>query len=214
MSENNIISFEEFRKKKKNEESSDNPLTQVLKKDLREQEDLVSWYLFHNSFNKYKLFLHSLFYKNHQRLKGTNPNSGYISIFDKKQIDSVVKSTEDALKWIGRRYIIIDGNGKNLRQLGHSFPYETCRTFSEFHSIIKRFLLESDQVIVFKELSLSKIQIEKANIVRSFIKILDDAYLKSIAPSADLIFIDHASFLEKSWEHIGLYLDILPQSYR
>jgi hypothetical protein len=71
----NIISFEEFRPEKKKAESENDPIMQVLKKDLREQEDLVDWYLFHSSFNKYKLFLHSLFYNNHERLKGSNPNA-------------------------------------------------------------------------------------------------------------------------------------------
>jgi hypothetical protein len=57
MYENKIISFEEFKLKKEGNDSLRSAITQVLNKNLREQEDLIDWYLFHNSFNRYKLFL-------------------------------------------------------------------------------------------------------------------------------------------------------------
>lgn len=92
------------------------PVIWGLKKDLREQEDLVDWYLFHSSFNKYKLFLHSLFYNNHDRLKGSNPNAGFIQIFNESQIDSISNRTEEALKWLNRRYILIDCKDKTIKK--------------------------------------------------------------------------------------------------
>lgn len=213
MSKNKIISFEEFRLNRQGNNSPDNAVTQVLKKDLREQEDLIDWYLFHKSFNKYKLFLHTLFYNNHKRKKGVNPNSGFITIFDQNQIETITRLTEDALHWLNRKFIIVHGNGKNVRQLGESFPYETCRTYSDFYSILKNFLLNTDYVVIIKEFSKSKMQINKAGFARSLIKIIDDAHFHNTVPSADLIFIDYASFLEKSWKDIGLYLNILPSDY-
>ncbi len=213
MSENKIISFEEFRLKKEGNDSLRNAITQVVNKDLREQEDLIDWYLFHSKFNRYKLFLYTLFYNNHQRKNGINPNAGFIVLFDKKQIESTVKKVEEALKWLGRKYIIVDGNGKNLRQLGESFPYERCNTYGDFYSVLKYYLLNSDHVIIFKEFSLSKIKARKAGIARSLIKIIDDAHFHKISPLSDLVFLDYATFLEKSWDDIGLYLDIMISSY-
>ena len=145
----NVISFEEFRVKKQQAESKDDPITQVLKKDLREQEDVVDWYLFHRSFNRYKLFLHSLFYNNHNRLKGRNPNAGFIQIFNGKQIDSIMEATEDALKWLGRQYIVIDCKGKSVRKLGGCLPYDKCNTYQDFFNLLQHYLLKTDFVLNF-----------------------------------------------------------------
>ena len=206
----NIISFEEFRLEKKKAESENDPIMKVLKKDLREQEDLVDWYLFHSSFNKYKLFLHSLFYNNHERLKGSNPNAGFIQIFNESQIDSISNRTEEALKWLNRRYILIDCKDKTIKGIGADLPYEKCNSFYDFFRSLQYYLLETNHVLVFKELSKSKITRNKSDLTRSIIKINDDAHFKGITPLSDIIFIDHASFLQKAWENIGLYIEILP----
>ena len=101
MTEDKIISFEEFRLKKQKSDMEDNPISKVLNQDLRDQKDLLDWYLFHRSFNKYKLFLHALFYNNHERLKGVNPNAGFIQVFDEADINSIVKLLKRP--WYGSR---------------------------------------------------------------------------------------------------------------
>lgn len=206
----NIISFEEFRRKKEKAESENAPIMQILKKDLREQEDLVDWYLFHSSFNKYKLFLHSLFYNNHERLKGSNPNAGFIQTFNERQINSVLSRTEEALKWLNRRYIIIDCRDKTIKEVGANLPYEKCNSFYDFFKLLQYYLLETNHVLVFKELSKSKITRNLSDLTRSIIKINDDAHIKGITPLSDILFIDYPSFLQKAWENIGLYMEILP----
>ncbi|MFO7751353.1 MAG: hypothetical protein R6V54_14795 [Desulfobacteraceae bacterium] len=210
---NNIISFEEFRLKKKKAESENDPIMQVLKRDLREQEELVDWYLFNRSFNKYKLFLHSLFYNNHERLKGSNPNTGFIQIFNEKQIESIVGRTKDALEWLGRNFIIVECKDKGIREIGRQLPFDKCNNYNDFYKLIQYALLKTDYVLVFKELSKSKVTINKSEIARSIIKINDDAHFKSIFPQSDILFIDYASFLEKSWEDLGPYIEILPSGW-
>jgi hypothetical protein len=206
----NIISFEEFRLKKKKIESENDPIMQILKKDLREQEDLVDWYLFHSLFNKYKLFLHSLFYNNHERLKGSNPNAGFIQIFNECQNNSILNRTEEALKWLNRRYIILDCKDKSIKEIGNNLPFQKCNDFFDFYKSIQYYLLQTDSVLVFKELSKSKITRNKSDLSRSIIKINDDAHIKGITPLSDILFIDHASFLQKAWKNIGLYIKMLP----
>jgi hypothetical protein len=208
-----IISFEEFRLKKQKAESENDPLMQVLKKDLREQEELVDWYLFHSHFNKYKLFLHSLFYNNHERLKGHNPNAGFIQIFKEKQIASIIDRTKGALEWLGRNYIIVDCKNKGIREIGRQLPFDKCNNYYDFHRLIQYVFLKTDYVLVFKELSKAKITLNKSATARSWLKINDDAHFKDISPRSDLIFIDYASFLEKSWEDLGLYIQVLPSNW-
>lgn len=211
MNDDKIISFEEFRLKKKNQDGNDdNPISKVLNQDLREQQDLLDWYLFHSSFNRYKLFLHALFYKNHQRLKGVNPNAAFIQIFDETNTNHIVKLTEEALVWLQRKYLIIDCRGKGIRNIGSDLPYERCNTFSDFYRLIQHYLLETDYVLVFIGLSQSRLNRDKGGLNRSIIKINDDAHFKDISPRSDLVFIDQASFLEKNFKQLGSYIDILP----
>lgn len=211
MNDDKIISFEEFRLKKKNQDvNDDNPISKVLNQDLREQQDLLDWYLFHSSFNRYKFFLHALFYKNHQRLKGVNPNAAYIQIFDETNTNHIAKLTEDALVWLQRNYLVIDCRGKGIRNIGSDLPYERCNTFSDFYRLIQHYLLETDYVLVFIGLSQSRLNRDKGELNRSIIKINDDAHFKKISPRSDLVFIDQASFLEKNFKQLGNYIDILP----
>jgi hypothetical protein len=209
MTEDKIISFEEFRLKKQQSEMEDNPISKVLNQDLRDQKDLLDWYLFHRSFNKYKLFLHALFYNNHERLKGVNPNAGFIQVFDEADINSIVKATEDALVWLQRKYLIFDCKDKGIRDIGKSLPVN-CNTLSDFMRSMQHYLLDTDHVLVFNGLSNSRINRNKADLTRSIIKINDDAHFKNISPRSDLVFIDQASFLEKKFKQLKIYIDILP----
>ncbi len=209
MTEDKIISFEEFRLKKQQSDMEDNPISKVLNQDLREQKDLLDWYLFHRSFNKYKLFLHALFYNNHERLKGVNPNAGFIQVFDEADINSIVKVTEEALVWLQRKYLIIDCKDKGIRDIGNSLPVN-CNTLSDFMRSLQHYLLDTDHVLVFNGLSRSRINRNKADLTRSIIKINDDAHFKNISPRSDLVFIDQASFLEKNFKQLKIYIDILP----
>jgi len=185
----NIISFEEFRLEKKRAESENDPIMQILKKDLREQEDLVDWYLFHSSFNT---------------------NAGFIQIFNERQINSISSRTEEALKWLNRRYILIDCKDKTIKGIGVNLSHEKCNSFYDFFKSLQYYLLETNHVLVFKEFSKSKITRNKSDLTRSIIKINDDAHIKGITPLSDIIFIDHASFLQKAWKNIGLYIEVLP----
>jgi len=65
MDDNKIISFED-RKQKTGIHYKEDALSGIFKKDFREQADLLKWYLFHRNVNKYKLFVHCLFYENHK----------------------------------------------------------------------------------------------------------------------------------------------------
>jgi hypothetical protein len=70
--------------------------------------------------------------------------------------------------------------------------------------------LDTDHVLVFNGLSKSRINRNKADLTRSIIKINDDAHFKNINPRSDLVFIDQASFLEKNFKQLKIYIDILP----
>jgi len=211
--DNNIISFEEFKRKKRGDASSNSALDHMLGQDLRVQDDLITWYQYHKDFNKYKLFFHTMFYSNHKTREGENPNAGFVLVFDPEKVESIVKRTEDALIWLGRRYLILDFEGKTLRQIGESLPLANCGTYQKLYSRLFYLLLHTNYVIVIKGLSRSQIRTDKIDFARGLIKTLDDAHFDNIVPSADLVFVDYATFLQQAWTSIGSYLDILPSDY-
>jgi hypothetical protein len=209
MNNDNIISFEEYRQKKAGKNYREDAFTAIFRKDLREQEDLINWYLFHKDFNKHKLFVHSLFYENHIQ-KIPNPNSGYVIGFNKKAIENHSKAMIDAVTWEGRDYILLQAAGCTYRQLGEMVNGYKSRSSEETSQAFRDVLLKTNKVIIIQELSKMKMSaVEKTDIARFLIKILDDAHFDGIFPSSDLIFIDYADFLQKSWESIGTYLTVL-----
>ena len=209
MDNNNIVSFEEYRKKKTGNNYQEDALSAIFKKDLREQTDLLQWYMFHNIFNKHKLFVHSLFYQNHvQRSK--NPNAGFVVCYSDEQITANTSAIINAVEWEKRKSLLINATDKTYRQLGEmltGFPhrenYEVIKSFKEV-------LLTADKVIVIQGLSMMKTTLEnKRRYAYGLIKVLDDAHFDGIIPKADLIFVDYARFLQDTWKNIGSYLNIL-----
>lgn len=208
MDDNKIISFEDYRKQKAGSSYKEDALTVIFKKDLREQTELLNWYLFHRDFNKYKIFVHCLFHQNHST-ENPNPNSGYVIAFREDQIEERTSSLIKAIEWEGRHYILIPAAGRTYRQLGEVLRGYPPETTQQTHEFFKDALLGSSNVIIIQELSRSRISGRKADYARSLIKILDDAHFDAIFPSSDLIFVDYGDFLHKSWASIGPYLDIL-----
>lgn len=208
MDKGNIVSFEEYRKQKAGIRYQEDALSAVFKKDLREQTDLLDWYLFHRIINKFKLFVHCLFYENHIP-KRANPNSGFVVVFKEDQIEKHKAFLIEAIEWAGRDYVLIEAAGRTYKQLGEILCGYALRTSLDAHEVLREFLIDSGKVLIIKELSKAKISGRKADYARDLIKILDDAHFKDIYPKSDLIFIDYAEFLQKGWSSIGLYLDIL-----
>lgn len=207
MDDNKIISFED-RKQKAGIHYKEDALSGIFKKDLREQTDLLKWYLFHRNVNKYKLFVHCLFYENH-KIKSKNPNSGFVIAFGEDEVDQHISSLIDAIKWEARDYILLPAAGRTYRQLGEILRGYPLRTAEDAHEAFRDVLLNSDKVLIIRELSRSRVRGRKADYAESLIKILDDAHFDEIVPSSDLIFIDYGDFLQNSWSSIGAYLDIL-----
>ncbi len=57
-------------------------------------------------------------------------------------------------------------------------------------------------------MSQSKIPTRKSWYARSLIKTNDDAHFRGIKPQSDILFVDYACFLQRSWSELGSYIDI------
>jgi hypothetical protein len=206
--EDNIISFEEYRKRYENQQAS-NALSDVLTTDFREQNDLLSWLSFHRSFNKYKLFVHLLFRHNHY-LNYPNPQIGYLIGYTPEHIKGNIDFLLDALRWESRQYILIKAAGCTFAELAEQLCDYQIHSQEKAYAEFKQTILTKNKVIVIQEISKCKIRSNKSHLARTIIKLLDDAHFDGISPQSDIIFVDYADFLQKSWQDIGIYLDILP----
>ncbi len=202
---NDTISFEFFKR-----QFIADKLVGKLMRDTRIQKQLYDIYNF-KAANKYKLFLAALFYENHKIMKGHNHRAGFIVGFDSNHIKVISEEVRLALDSIGREYVIVEASGKSFTGCIRSFTGKDYHVNHAAFSDLKEILLNANKTVVFREFSKSKIRtrIEKCSIVRSIIKILDNAHLSDIRPLSDLIFIDYADFLQCCWHTIGTYLKIM-----
>lgn len=207
MSDGNIISFSEYLKKKKKEILLDKQHFEALGDDIKTRPELILWYNFQNQFNKHKLFLHSLYTSNHQD-GNPNPNAGYFICFSEEELQDCINKIIEANEWLERTAVLIDAKNCTFitmaKQLFGTEPNSTLEAWDMFREV----LLGSSNVIVISNISKSKISSRKSSFARSIIKINDDAHFKNIKPKSDMLFVDSACFLKRSWGEIGSYLNI------
>jgi len=145
-----------------------------------------------------------VFNLNHN-LKVDHPDSIYLLGFIDEHFNDLEKNTKEALKSLNRAYKIINCYGKTFREIVHDLKGVKYNTNQLAWESLKDIQLNSNLVIVLRELSKAKLNRERYLCFKGLIKNLDDAFYDDIQPKSDLIFIDSASFLEKNFKEIGLY---------
>ena len=201
----NVFSFKEYRRK----HLADQMLNKMMQ-DSKIQKELNDIYAF-NHVNKNKLFLSALFYQNHKVMKGKNPSAGFLIGFDQSHLEHILGGVKSALDAIEREYMVIEADNKSFINCIKILTGEDYRSDSDAFNGLKDVLLNTNKVVVFKEFSKCKMKSNKdrTSRVRSIIKISDDAHLYNIRPPSDLVFIDYAEFLQKSWADIGAYVKVM-----
>ncbi len=208
MSDENVVPFLEFLRRRKGEDAPEVHLAELFQKDLRDQTDLLHWYGFHRLFNKHKLFVHLLFSANH-REESPHQNVGYVVALTPEDLSHHMDSLLSAIEWAGRKALVVDARGKTMRKMCQSLTGFMPPTDREAWSELRDILLHSDNTLVIRELSKSSLRLSKTAFARSLIKIRDDAPMDGLYPASDLVLVDDARFLQRSWKSIGLYLEVL-----
>jgi hypothetical protein len=207
MSDGNVISFTEYVKKMKGQKLLDKQYFEALGEDIKTRPELIMWYNFQNQFNKHKLFLHALYTSNH-RDDNPNPNAGYFVTFSEEQLQDCINKIIEANEWLERSIVLIDAKDCTFaamaKQLFGTEPNSRLDAWKMFEEV----LLGSNKVIVLSNISKSKIASRKSGFARMIIKINDDAHIKKIKPKSDILFVDSAGFLERSWDELGDYINI------
>ncbi|MCP4371968.1 MAG: hypothetical protein GY797_28195 [Deltaproteobacteria bacterium] len=207
MAENNIISFVEYLKKKNSKLSVDGDFIEVLGEDIKNRPELIEWYSFQNTFHKHKLFLHSLFTAN-QRNDNVNPNAGYFVSFSEEQINQNINNIVNALEWFGRDHILIEAKDCTFKSMAKQLKGANPNSTHDAWIMFEEILLKSNEVVIISNMSQSKIPTRKSWYAGSLIKINDDAHFRGIKPQSDILFVDYACFLQRSWSELGSYIDI------
>lgn len=207
MLDNNIISFADYLKRKKNRFSIDENFMESLSQEIKDRPEMIEWYSFQNTFNKHKLFLHRLFSEN-QREDNINPNAAYFLSFTAEQIDENVNKIINALKWLERRYVVVNASKCTFRDMAGQIYGQKPKNTHEAWLIFEDVLYNSNNVLVISNISKSKIASRKSWYARSIIKFNDDAHYKRIKPQSEILLVDDACFLQRSWSELGAYIEI------
>ena len=207
MNTNNIISFADYLKRKQSNIAIDKEFLDVLSNDIKSKPELIAWYNFQSTFNKHKLFLNALYTSNHQDDK-SNPNAGYFIAFTENQIDIHLQKILEANEWIERETIFVDAKNCTFRNMAGQLYGTEPKSVREAWEMFYEMLLGSNNVVVISGISKSKIASMKSSYARGILKINDDAHFKKIYPESDIIYVDSAAFLERSWMELGTYIDI------
>ncbi len=207
MTKDNVISFEEFMRKRGRPlppAEKDNSLTAALRQELGERKELLDWLAFQTSHNRYRIFLLRLFEVN----TGVHRNSGFLVGFTKDGLDNAERGLRGELKKLSRSHVVVNAANKTIRQIGEEVSGFPLRSYSAVFKQLENLLSGSDTVLILKELSRARLRTSKARIVWSLIKVLDDAHYDGNLPKATLILLDFADFLQGAWEQIRPYLTI------
>lgn len=153
------------------------------------------------------MFLYSLFDTNH-REGNINPNAGFFVSFTEEQITHNVDKIISALEWLDRSHILIEAKNCTFKEMAQQLYDTKPKNTHDAWLMFQETFLNSNQVVLVSNISQSKIPTGKASTALSLLKTNDDAHLRGIKPKSDILFIDHASFLQRSWSELGTYIEI------
>jgi hypothetical protein len=128
--------------------------------------------------------------------------------FDEEQVANNTAKVLEALQWLDRSSIHIDAKDCTFGDMAATLSGVKPNSKRDAWNMFKETLLTTDKAIVLSNLSRSKIPSRKSAKARSLIKINDDAHFDGIKPRSDLVFVDYAAFLQRSWPELGPYLDV------
>lgn len=179
MSDENVVPFLEFLRRRKGDDAPDVHLAEVFSQDLREQTDLLHWYDFHRLFNKHKLFIHLLFSANH-RNEAPQQNAGYVVALTPDDLCLHLERLLSAIEWTGRKALVVEARGKTMRKMCQAITGSVPPTDREAWTVFRDTLLHSDYVLIMREISKSALRRSKTGFARSLIKIRDDAPMEGL----------------------------------
>ncbi len=160
-------------------------------------------------YKKYEDIITRIFSSN--RSRPFNPEAIFFYAFSETQMELSELYLCEFIKRYSRPHLIIDCSEKSYRQImAEVSEIEIERkipSWELYESMERKMRLGSGRTFVFKNPSQikDKTKLEKVQITREIMKILDDAHFSDINTMSDVIIIDRASFLEAGWEYLSAY---------
>lgn len=155
-------------------------------------------------------FLRQLFTQNHIDLDGKNPQTAFLVAWQDHQIDRLADLAQHASTRLGRKSVLVDAANKTPRSFYNDIAGAQARSANEAAHIVADMLYDDDVVVIIK--AISKLNdTGKNQHARWIAKVIDDAHFDRVHPKADIVFVDYASFLEKSYRVLGPYVRVFAE---
>jgi hypothetical protein len=126
-------------------------------------------------------------------------------------LDYLAKELKQIVSNLLREVKVLDARGKSLIQMSSEVTGLTVRTNYDAENSIRDHLANTDMALIIREISAANFtkhrRGEAGAQAQGLIKALDSLREASGRLRGDLIFVDYASFLEKSWDDLGVYIE-------
>jgi hypothetical protein len=155
-------------------------------------------------------FLRELFTENHIARNGKNPQTAFLVAWQDHQLDRLAELAQHASTRLGRKSVLVDAADKRPRSFYNDIVGAQARSANEAAHIVADMLYNDDVVVIIK--AISKLNdTGKSRQARWIAKVIDDAHFDRVHPKADIVFVDYASFLEKSYRVLGPYVRVFAE---
>jgi hypothetical protein len=155
-------------------------------------------------------FLRELFTENHVGRNGKNPQAAFLVGWEDHQLDRLAELAQHASTRLGRKPVLVDAAHKTPLSFYSDIAGAEFRSANEAAGIVAAMLYHDDIVLIVKAISRLN-DAGKSRQARWIAKVIDDAHFDHVHPKADIIFVDCASFLEKSYRVLGPYVRVLAE---
>ncbi len=155
-------------------------------------------------------FLREVFAENHVARNGQNPQAAFLAAWADHQIDRLAERAQKASQQLGRKPVVVDAAHKTPLSLYSDIAGGEFRSINDAAEIVADMLYNDDVVLIIKAISRLKDN-GKGRHARWIAKVIDDAHFDRVHPKGDIVFVDCASFLEKSYRVLGPYVRVLAE---
>jgi hypothetical protein len=138
-------------------------------------------------------------------------NALFLVGFSPSHLDYLAKELKEIVSNLLREVTLLDARGKSLIQMCTEVTGLTVRTNYEAENAIKDHLANTDMVLIIREISAAGFtnhrRGEAGFQAQGLIKALENVREQSGNLRGDLVFVDYASFLEKAWVDLEVYVE-------
>lgn len=153
-----------------------------------------------------KTLLSNLFLESYFKPKTRISKCFLLIGFTDRQLQAIEKNTVHSVEQLNKNARVVDVENLALKEIIDVINKRYAPTLRESYENLLQTFEKENTVFIIKNISKAKTDGRPGHLVKELVEMLDYTYQKSFEAKADLIVLDHASFLEENWDIISNYV--------